>query len=288
MKIQEWGLIEKYDSRDYFLGWENKTFINKFNPYQKLQEFNQMNETIHRNSCTIFGWMWSVGYNSWIKFTQHEVEKASQRAIDDWVVDPNYWATFIGAVNFLRKYCKKTYDLDLISFRIPVDSEEFKNALDNKWACMIWYRTSNTLNNDIQKNWIAEEKNYPKWNWHLVYYIYKSNDEYVINSYKWRKKYNQFRFKYFSDLLENWVLFQYAYILIPNNIKMDILPLHIIPENINQQEDRQIAIERQRILSKAITEKNQKPIYKSYIDNKYITKMLIEIALLRDLYWTDF
>ena len=287
MKIQEWGLIEKYWEQDWLL-WGEYNFLKYKNPYRNLNEYNQLSDTIHRNSCTIFGSMASVGYNCWIDFTQDEVEKASQRAIDDWVVDPNAWATFVWATDFVRKYCNRLYSMDLISYRVPINWEQFKEWLDNGWSFTIWYRTSRDLLDDTEKDWVAWEGDYPKGGGHLVYYVSKENNDYVVNSYVWLRKYNQFRFDKFSDLVKNAVMFSFAYVLIRKNINMNILPTHNRVSDTTNNSHKDIILEWERILQKAITEKNYTPLYNNYTDDEYITKMLIEIAYIRKDYWKDF
>ena len=284
MKIIEWWLIEKYWKKDWLLWWEFN-FLKYKNPHKNLNEYNQLSDRTHRNSCTIFWTMASVWYNCWIDFTQDEVEKASIQAINEGVVDPNVWAYFVDAVDFVRNYINKNYHKELISFRVPTNSQDFKDWLDNGWSFAIGYRTSWDLLNDTEKDWVARESDYPKGGGHLVYYVAKEGDEYVVNSYVWLREYNQFRFDKFADLLNNSVLFPFAYILLNKNIDMNKLPEH---GEANNNSKRNIILEWERILGKAIVSKNYQPLYNNYTDEEFITKMLIEIADIRKTYWRDF
>ena len=213
------GVIEAYWEQDYMMWWEAPHFLQFKNPYKTLVEYNQ-HIWEHKRSCTIFAWMWCAWYNSGIDFTQDEVEKWSSRALEDWVVIENQGARFNAAVDFVRKYLNKLYNRDFVSYRVSTVWEDFKQWLENGWSFMIWYRTSSELRNDIQDDWVAREKDYPKNWWHAVrYLVYKdTNGEYVVDSYYGVIRYNIYRFEHFADLVKNNVMFPFAYILIPKEI----------------------------------------------------------------------
>ena len=285
----EWGLIEKYSEKDWILWWENRTFIKKQNPYQTLDQFNQLAVSNHSMSCVIYGFMGSVMYNTSLSFCQDEVETAATKAIEDWTTDPSSWTSFIWGANFIRNYIRNQYWVELIQYRFDLQSDAFFQGLENWWSFAIWYRTSSELRNDVKQDWVAWKDSYPTdWIWHLVHYIYKDGENVVINSYYWEREHNIFKFKNFKKLVEDGLFFPFGYILLPNEIDEMSLPEHIKPENIENHEDQQIVLEWKRIVDKAIKEHGHEPIYNEYTDNQYLTKMLIEISYLRIEYGRDF
>jgi adenylate kinase family enzyme len=279
-------LKEKYDIRDYLFWWENTSYIEKENKYKYLQEFNQKRLKKYNRCCTIFWWLASLWYNNWILFTQEEIEKACDKAIKDWIVWDD-WAYFIDAVKFIQKYMNEYYKKDYIYYRLEVNSEEFLEWLQNWRSFMMWYYSSKELVQDTEKDWIADLKTYPKNSWHLAYFISKEWDEYVINSYKWHLKYNQFRFKYFDDLVNELFIMKYVYILFDKKYTMQ-LPKHLDPKILQWQwEWQDIVLEWERIVNKAIKEW-YKLVYKKYDWEYWIQKMLIEIYNIRKEYWINF
>lgn len=219
--MQENDLIEEYSSKDFLLNWESGHFVDIQNPYNReYNEYNQ-NKEPHLNSCTAFAFMWNVQINSWLNFTQDEVEIASLKAIEKWVIDPDRWAVYYKTANFIRKYIKKKYDLRLKQFRTETGSEPFRKGLKNWWAFCIWYRSSEEMFNDRAENWIVEWTNYPTPWWHLVYAFMENWQLTFINSYKWVLDYNKFYIENFEELVKNWVIMKYSYILLPTKDIME-------------------------------------------------------------------
>lgn len=216
----EQGLIENYDDRDFIMSWEME-FLNKINPYQTIWEFNQRNKYIHRSSCSIFSSMWTIMYNTDKKFTQEDVEEYSSKAINDWIVVPWVGAYFNKAVKYIAK------QFDLIYYRIDVKSDLFKKWLDNKRAFACWMYFPKEMVIDSQDDWIIQGSDFPKKQGHWIVMIQKEWENYFINSYYWKLKYNRHKIENFEKLVDNGVIFWKAYILldkkdIMNQIDKDI------------------------------------------------------------------
>ena len=262
-------LKEKYDNRDYMLSWDSQHFLDLKNPYfhVKLEEYSQIKNKKYRNCCTIFWLMASIWYNCWIHFTQEEIEKASDKAIDAWVVDEETWAYFVDAVNFCRKYSKEYYNKKLVSFRIGLESEAFQLWLDNGRAFWIWYQSSKELRLDTEYDWIATKKEYPMWTGHLVYYIAKIDDYYVVNSYYENRKYNQFKFLHFKELLNTLFFFKFWYIIMEEK---NIIQNHQYNKDVNDVKEA---------LELGIT--NDKTILEDILRGNYTLMVRIVLFIMR-------
>lgn len=216
----EWWLIEKYDDRDFLIGDDSEnTLLSKKNPYQLKQEFDQSLRTEDRMSCAIFSKMAGlIWYNTGQVLTQEDVQEASTQAIQEGVVDPAVGAWFIDAINFIRRLAKEKYDKDLVQYRLPITGRKFAQWLANWWAFVLGYYSSIEMRRDSEADWIVNGTDFPKWGGHAVYYFYKDGNEYVVNSYSTKRKYNTFRIEHIDQLIKNDVMFDFVYTLVPKEI----------------------------------------------------------------------
>ena len=210
----EQGLIENYNERDFMVSWE-MDFLNKPNPYQTIWEWNQRREYIHRSSCSVFASMWVIMYNTYRTFTQEDVEKVSNEAIKDWIVKPWVGAYFNKAVDYISK------KFDLQYLRVSVKSDLFKKGLDNNWAFMCGMYFPKELLKDSQDDGIIQGDDFENNLGHAVVQIEKEWEKIIINSYKWRIEYNQHTVENFYKLVDNGVIFWYAYILLDKKENME-------------------------------------------------------------------
>jgi len=211
--IEQW-LIENYDERDFIVSGE-MDFLNQVNPYRTIWERNQRAEYIHRSSCGVFSSMGVIMYNTYREFSQEYVETISLSAINDWIVVPGIGANFQNVVKYV---CKR---FDLIYNRVAVNSQTFKKALDNKRAFMVWMYFSKEMVIDSQDDGIIQWENFDKSMGHWIVMIEKEWEDYFINSYKDRLKYNRHKIENFDKLVENGIIFGYAYILYDKENNME-------------------------------------------------------------------
>lgn len=212
----EWGLIEKYDDRD-FLVWSDNPLVQLANPHKKLQQFDQSLRPIDRMSCSIFSANTMLAYNTGEYITQQDVQEESSLAIEQWVVDPNEWAYFVDAMNFTRKRAKERFWLEMRQYRIKVQSREFAKALDLWRAFVVWYYSSPEMRMDSEIDGIVngDGSEFDKGTGHAVGCIYKTDWVYFVNSYVHNRQHNTFKVDNIAGLIENGVMFTYAYTLVP-------------------------------------------------------------------------
>lgn len=224
-------------------------FFDEPNPHFQINEYNQNDERLDYNYCTIFASMNTILTNTWYKFTQNDIVQACKQARQEWVVQPN-WATAPDAMRFVEKYVNKNFNLNIVAFRFDIYKdevyEEFLKALNNWRAFSQFYKSSSESYEDINDDWIAKKKDYEKWEiWHMTNLVMLDWEIKSVNNYKWERKYNIFTWKYFKKLLENHFMYPVAYTFLDaSQIWMrDINKIVIHHTAINSDVDKERSLE---------------------------------------------
>lgn len=217
--IIQWWLIEEYDDRDYMLAWEMMPILEeKTNIHKKVVRTNQHRDP-HGWSCSVFGMLSSIVYNTGLNITQQDIDNASQQAIDEGVIVPGRGATFIAAANFCKKWVSERYNVDLTYYRVPLGNSRI-NAIAKERAINVGYYTSLWFSRDTQEDGIASEKDYERGTGHLVHKymtmltIFPEPHIYYHNSYEGVITYNQFAVEYPDELRRNGFFMPRWYIFI--------------------------------------------------------------------------
>ena len=283
------GLIEKYNETDYLWWWEYKPFRWEKNPYQNLVQFNQ-NQWKHHWDCTIFWTLWMLEYNTWLWIDEKYTKQKWNLAREKWIVEYWVWWTFWDATNFVKSEVEKDFEVELHMDRIYILSEQVEKALEDWWACTVWFHGawSEDWYNDVNDDWIAWKSNYDKTGGHLAYMIRKEGNYYKVDSYYWDLDYNKYKVKNLIELVRNWFVMSYVYFLYLKKVDMSKLPEHKKVEEVTDQDEKNIIAEWERIVWKAIEEKDYKTIYDVYTWSYAITRMLIDIYEIRSKWGGNF
>lgn len=208
-------LIEIWESKDDLLfGSDVSTYLasrQNFN-YQPRFEYNQAERFETRNYCTIYSCVTMLSYLFDEEICFSFIENVWNKMIADWKLNPNKWAFLHDAVDYVRKEWNRLYpNKRVMSFRVDYSDKKQLELLNNTIRLVqLWYRTSPQLYNETEEMWVALGKDYPKWWWHAVAKYWLN----IIDSYKWRRKFNRYSFQHFKDLVKNNVIMRYWYIFL--------------------------------------------------------------------------
>lgn len=232
--IYTWAILDENTTsiNDYILWWDSDLSSKIDNlPQNKfeIKEYNQWAEYESRNFCTIYSAMWMLSDLKGIKFTNEQILEVWRLWVANWWLDPDVWWYLYKAIDEVRNWWNKNNPNDkIISFRLKVTDPEFQELMDLWYSCQIWYKTSTELYNDSQDDWIVEWNNFPKKWWHAVRSrIWKIK---IVDNYFWKKKYNQYTIKQVQSLIDNWIIFNEAYVFLNYN-NMAIPWITDLPEN---------------------------------------------------------
>jgi len=220
-----WGWllwIWKKDS-DYILGWDSNLVekIKNIKPFnrQPRYEYNQWAQDETRNWCTIYSAMTELSYLFDYKFTLCQIQEIWHLMIKDKLLNPDKGAYLSDAIDYTRRWWNKNFPESTVSsytFSYLDESIwDYWSHVFNKqyrflWLTQLWYRTSAELHRELQSNWYASKKDYPKVGWHAVSTYWLN----IIDNYFWKNKKNRYSFQYFNDLVNNDVIFEDGYIFL--------------------------------------------------------------------------
>lgn len=176
-------------------------------------EYNQSAQYKTRNWCTIYSAITEVSYLMDYKFSLCQIYEIGDKMIKDWKLDPNKWAYLSDAVDYTRRWWNENFPEEKIeSYQISYRDLELRKVLTHEVVRLtqIWYRTSLELYRDLQENWVATKKDYPKDGWHAVSQYWLN----TIDNYKWKLKFNRYSFQYLQDLISNGVIYPNWYLFL--------------------------------------------------------------------------
>ena len=178
--------------------------------YMPKYEYNQSERFETRNRCTIYSCVSMLSYLFNKEICRDFIEKVWNKMIADWKLDPDVWAYLHDAVDYVRNEWNKSNTTQrVMSFRIDYTDKKILELLGNTVRLtQLGYRTSRELHNELQSNWFAMWKEYPNNGWHAVARYWLN----IIDSYKWRNKFNRYSFHYFDDLVKNNIIMRYWYL----------------------------------------------------------------------------
>ena len=265
-------IIERYDDRDWlwweFARWEQKC------PHNLTLEYNQ-NIDPHKRDCTVYWNIGQGGCNMWENIPETYVRQKWNEARElGLIIEGKGWF-FDTVTSQVRKRLTADYK-EVLQYQAPVWWDIFREALKNWWSCAIGIRYSNEMKTDKEYNGELNQPKYP-FSWgHMAYLRLNGDKVEIVDSYKWSHRHNTYTVEKFEELVANNQFFYNVYFIIPKPMT------HQLPEHIGwaTADEKQIVIERERLLDIAMENEN-KPLFNNYTDSQALTKMLIEIALIR-------
>lgn len=221
-----WAILDNNSIKqdDYIFGSDlNLLLEHRKNENPIRYEYNQAAQYETRNYCTVYSAFTMLSHLMNKEFTDEEIIWVGKQMENDWKLDPSVWAYLSDAIDYVRKYWNTNNPNDkILSFRIKVWSIEFNEATLKGYSIQVWYKTSKELYNDSQDDWIVSAKDFT-WNWwHAV--THYMDKHYIIDNYKWKKKYNRYKIQYFDELLKDGTIFNYGYLF----LKEKVLSFNII------------------------------------------------------------
>lgn len=218
----EWfnGCLFSVDERDFLLGWDIN--INDLpNITTSTYEYNQLEwkDEFWYCTCTIYAPIWIVSDNANRVLTDKQRKELVTERVNLPDFNPNVWWYLSEWINITRKYYKSLW-YKVSSLQVNVKTDLIK-LLDKGYRVNIWMIVKDDFIVDSQKDWILN--NLPKWNskyWHSTS-VKKIKDSYIVDNYKWTHTYNKILLKDLQGLIDDWVIYEHAYILFLD--KQDII-----------------------------------------------------------------
>lgn len=220
-----WALLAT-DERDYVvwnIEWLN---IDKLpNVKSVINSYNQLeySDIYWYCLCTLYAPIWMAADNSWYKFSWTEREQLCKLRTEESDFDPSAWWYLSIWNNVVRKYLKDKW-VDLIQYRISTKTDDFKTILNKWYRINIWLTIWETFIEDMQDNGILNKVSFWKATyWHSTT-IKKIWNNYIIDNYDWEFKFNKVEISDLQWLIDNWVIYEWAYLQIidENNLKFKI------------------------------------------------------------------
>lgn len=211
MEWFNWCLLD-YDERDIILGWE-VNIDDLPDITTSTYEYNQLEwkDEFWYCTCTVYAPIGIVSDNTNRILTdkqRRELVKARTELSD---FDPNVWWYLSEWINITRQYYKSIW-YKVSSLRINVKTDLLK-LQDKGYRVNIGMIVKDDFITDSQKDWILDK--IPKWNpkyWHSTS-LKKIKDSYIVDNYKWTHNYNRILLNDLQGLIDDWVIYEWAYLL---------------------------------------------------------------------------
>lgn len=214
----KWGwLIWIGEKETDYLFWASENIATELkfwkSPLSEVKyEYNQSAQYKTRNWCTLYSAVTQLSHLKDYQFSLSEIYEIGDKMIKDWKLDPDYWAYLSDAIDYTRRWWNNKFpNNQVISFKIDyLDKVLFDALVRSNYITQFWYRTSTSLHNDAQDDWIVQGDNFQKIGWHAV----SKFKDITVDNYIWKLKYNRYTFKYFIELINNWVIYRSWYIFL--------------------------------------------------------------------------
>lgn len=285
-ECKEWGIIdEQYSEADWIMwgiiDWSDIAKpTNKFST--KRIQYNQ--DEYQKNTCTIYASIWA--YSS---LRAREINLETRKNIVDNAIELWLDVSIGRYVNYAVK-CVADYFEDVSYARVKVGSEDFRKALE-LWFDMVGGYSGNSIYNkdrddDIIVQWNDRgKKTYSHCIRHTIedISIAKKWDTYIVDNYKTRKS-NVYTFAELEEKIKNGNIFTRCYFYFDKFTPiMANLPKHISKEEATTPEARDIVVARENEISVRLEKSywNKDKLYANYLWDEAISKMLIDLKLVR-------
>lgn len=269
-EIIKTGLIyELWD--DDFLGWEIdlvKLIEERPINWNLSTEYNQ--KEINNSTCVIHAWLWWLGKTMNTSFDLNQRKEIFQYCKDLWIFEEWVWISFSKWIDAIRKWRNANNPKnEVMSFRI-IDLEIVKLALKNWYRVIGWYKGNSVYTNDFNSDWKLNWTLFkPSTYWHCVS---KEWEKTVVDNYKWVLKFNTYTIEDIQKLIDNWCWYPAFYIFIDKEMNERKIPYN----------PWITADEKQIVIAWTNECKEEDLSFNNYSDNYYITKMLIDLSIIRN------
>ena len=147
-----------------------------------------------------------------IDITENERKQLATRRVNLPDFDKNVWGYLSEWINDIRKFYKEKW-LPISSIRINTWSEDFKKVLDKGYRINIWMVIKDDYIKDTQEDWILNNtpKGTTKYGHSTT--IKKIGDNYILDNYKGVLNYNKIKVNNLQDLIDKWIIYEWAYLL---------------------------------------------------------------------------
>ncbi len=225
MNWYNWAILA-IDERDYVVWKIDWLDINKLPVIDSgVNSYNQLeySDSYWNCLCTLYASIWMVADNAKYKFTWTERQELCKLRIKESDFDINVWWYIVTWNNIVRNYLKKKW-VKLIQYRVSTKNNDFKILLNKWYRINIWLTIWETFLEDMQDNGILNKVNFWKSKYGHSTTIKKIWNNYIIDNYDWKLKYNQVEISDLQALIDNWVIFEWAYLQIidENNLKLKL------------------------------------------------------------------
>lgn len=266
--MTEWWALERYSESDWIM-WSSVNWSDVPTITPTLIQYNQ--DEYEQNTCTVYAAM-----GAWSAVTGKEIEadkrkEIVQEAIKRWL-DTSIWWRVHSAV-------KLVYDMmwEVSFVSVPVWSDDYFEAIKRGYHLVAWYNGNRTYNNDRDNNGVVEINNWGKTSyWHCIRHKNYTDLE-VVDNYPARKT-NIYQLPNIQEKQKVWgQIFYNAYFYIPKLI----IDMSNLPEHITTGNTEVIKAWETETSQRLNNGGDKSKLYRNYIDEDAITRMLIDIKLIR-------
>jgi len=222
--IKYWWLIKKTSYKDYIF-WGNTDSSTKFEIRNgnKLEPIEYNQKLIWNYCCTIMAAIWCISDLTRYNYKRNELKEIWRKAIDLWA-DPYQGWYFYKAVDLVRKEWNDINNDKLSTYRIKLLWEDLMSILNSWHSVMCWYNGNSNYNKDKNDDWVLGWTKFWRTTYSHAVRIRKKfstklsqgvNNLFtiqVIDNYTGLVKFNIYTLKYFKELIQNWVFFEYWYL----------------------------------------------------------------------------
>ena len=218
-------IIEKYNTKDYRLGWEMHIPQPRNSFFDTPIQLNQ--DKIDPYGCGYFASIGSL--TDLLGLTKEQAyslgEKANKLKKDYWYID---WVGMYAykAVDLVRDIANDTYSFDINSHKVVMWSTKMYELLEKGYSIMTWYRWNSKYNDDRDDGVLDWKEFWEASYWHMIRLVKHKGDIYVIDNYNdieldeidiveySKEEKNIYKLKHLQDLIDNEVFFRYGFIYI--------------------------------------------------------------------------
>lgn len=228
--------------------------------------------------CIFHAWLWCISDITWKIFSYNDIVEVASlcakkwRTASEWMYI-NDWATCI--IN----YCKSK-KIDIENMFIEIWSPKMYEVLEMWYSVHTGFRGNNEYNKDKNDDCIVQWVKFWSTTYgHSIRLVQDWNIIKVVDNYGGTKC-NVYTLLNFKKLLESGMFFKwwYIYILKDKQMPTPSKPIKIMPDhNVwKKPTEKEIVLEWERVCDPT------KLRFKNYIDEFYITKMIIDIDRQRN------
>lgn len=214
--ILEWfnGCIFKEDERDWKL-WGSGIEIPVHEP-KLTYEYNQLEfkSKYGANLCTLYAPMSMACDLDCRLLSDDERNALAKIRFDMEDFNPGYGWYLVEWVNCVRRFWNDRFETKLAQYSVEKWSSEFYDALDKWHRINIWYKWNNKYNLDAADGVLDDLEVWTTTYGHSttvkrIKWVY-----FVVDNYKWVKRFNKYSFKDFKKFIESPLVYGTSYLFL--------------------------------------------------------------------------